>query len=74
MNILLKLTGAIALSIGAQIAMVNGVAAGSLPTHSGGLFSQILAADTLPEQVFTSETYQPPDNGGPTSSQGSGTR
>lgn len=74
MNTLLKLTGAIALSIGAQIAMVNGVAADSLSTHSVGLFSQILTADTLPEQVFTSETYQPPDNGGPTSSQGSGTR
>jgi hypothetical protein len=73
MNILLKLTGAIALAIGMQVPIAGSMAASSLPTHSVDLF---FASDSskLPGLVFPADTYQPPDNGGPSSSQGSGTR
>jgi hypothetical protein len=76
MKTLLKLVGAIALVAGAQaVILPNAVADTSLRVNTATfLASQTFATDALPEPVFSSETYQPPDNGGPTTSQGSGTR
>ncbi|NJL40196.1 MAG: hypothetical protein HC899_28185, partial [Leptolyngbyaceae cyanobacterium SM1_4_3] len=71
MNISLKLTGAIALAIGAQVALAHGVAASSFHAHPAERASKASAADNSAELVLTADTYQPPDNGGPTSSQGS---
>jgi hypothetical protein len=74
MNISLKIVGAIALAIGAQVVLAYGAAASSFHAHSAELVSEASAADNSAKLVLTADTYQPPDNGGPTSSQGSGTR
>ncbi|MBD1870400.1 hypothetical protein H6G00_09020 [Leptolyngbya sp. FACHB-541] len=74
MKTLLKLVGAIALVAGAQAVILPNAVADTSLRATTVLASQTFATDLLPKPVFSSETYQPPDNGGPTTSQGSGTR
>lgn len=75
MKILLKVAGAIALVSGAQaVILASAVAATSLRAETTNLVAGRIATNALLEPIFNSETYQPPDNGGPTTSQGSGTR
>ncbi|NJN57645.1 MAG: hypothetical protein HC879_09160 [Leptolyngbyaceae cyanobacterium SL_5_9] len=74
MNISLKFVGAIALAVGVQAALAHGTAASPFYAHSAELASEASVAGNSTELVLAAGTYQPPDNGGPTSSQGSGTR
>jgi hypothetical protein len=75
MKILLKVAGAIALVTGAQaVILASAIAVPPFQGNTANLFASQIATDILPEPIFSSETYQPPDNGGPTTSQGSGTR
>jgi hypothetical protein len=76
MNILLRLRGAIALAAATQsmiLLTVTAVPAYAVVSSQQAAQGAILTGSLL-EQASTSETYQPPDNGGPTTSQGSGTR
>ncbi len=72
MGTLLKLTGAIALTASLQLFVsttpATAVDVGSVP------LSEAVSNSTLEQMVKGIPNFEPPDNGGPSSTQGSGTR
>lgn len=70
--------GVLALAVGMQVAM-SAIAEAAIPLerHVASVSaegSSVLSADALSDSVLVAQTYTPPDNGGPDTSQGSGTR